>query len=353
MAIGIGWFLDDDHDFDTLMVTILIGSVILFLLCLSTSVQPTDPTLLGITPPDIDEQSPLVKPTDLVDTSSLPYYKPYSLFREHLSHISEEDASLLQHMTTTNNSIATKLLRRPMSVCSEFSCMSYATIPNNMMRSQSAIIQPYPIHHESEHDQPKSLQAIQSSMHQLLNDQIPPSFELARLPYPPPQAPAIVLITFIPGYNKRQGPLPQQENPSRCHIPSHHHYQSKWILRSFASSIFCLGIVFGMTQPLLYLHLHDTLGFPMHTIGLIGFLTILADYLARHLVLKVIQYCHLPTIIVGAHITLTLCTFSYTQLQPGGCLSTQVWASVLQSLFGKLDTNLKFSLSLSLFFLFT
>ncbi|KAI8371199.1 hypothetical protein EDC96DRAFT_439707 [Choanephora cucurbitarum] len=247
MTIGIGWSLDDDHDFDTLMVTLLIGSVILFLLSLSTTVQPADPTLLGIQ----DEQSPLLPD----------YYKPYSLFKEHLSHISEEDPSLLQRMATNQS----KPLPRPTSLL-------------------------------------------------IWDDHLPPSFELARLPYPPPQAPAIVLITLMPGYT---------------HCPEINH--SKWMVRSFVSSIFCLGMAYGMTQPLLYLYLHDTLGFPMHTLGLMGCMTIMADYLAHYLV---IHDGHLPVMVVMAHLILTVCTLSYTQLQPGGAFSTQLWAIVLQSLFG-------------------
>ncbi|KAI8085743.1 uncharacterized protein B0P05DRAFT_585272 [Gilbertella persicaria] len=154
MAVGIGWSLDDDHDFDTLMVTILIGSVFLFLLSLSTTVQPADPCLLGIAAAvyqqDLDERSPLVKhtlqPTDT--SSSYVYYKPYSLFREQLSHISEEDASMLQRMATTNNSVSIKPLPRQTSFCSA-SLLSHATTtattPDNIMSNSQALINPSPL----------------------------------------------------------------------------------------------------------------------------------------------------------------------------------------------------------------
>jgi hypothetical protein len=123
----------------------------------------------------------------------------------------------------------------------------------------------------------------------------PPSFELARLPYPPPKAPIIVLITLKPNYYKTHPPsyrntcLPaEEEYYHQCSLAAHHHQQqSKWILKSFLSSLFCLGIVFGMTQPLLYIYLHDSMGVPMHSIGIIGSMIIVSDLLATRLVISV------------------------------------------------------------------
>lgn len=246
MTLGIGWSLDDDHDFDTLMVTILIGSVILFLLSLSTSVQSADPSLLGIVCTEaVDETSPLTKQS--VDTSGL-YYKPYSLFGEQLSHISEEDASMLQRMATTNNSVSIRPLPRHASIAG----------------SESSNHNDHPFY---------------AVVYPPFNS--PPSFELARLPYPPPLSPIIVLITFVPGYC--------QQHDDEYHYPltTYHHQPSKWIVKSFICSMFSLGIVFGMTQTLLFPYLHDLLDFPMHIIGIIGLIMIVADLLASLLVIRV------------------------------------------------------------------
>ena len=90
MTLVIGYFLEGDHDFDTLMVVLLIGSVALFLLSLSTNVQAVDPALL------VGRQHQPLLTTEVI-------YKPYHIFGEHLSHISEEDASMLQRMTTTHS----------------------------------------------------------------------------------------------------------------------------------------------------------------------------------------------------------------------------------------------------------
>lgn len=312
MTLGIGWSLDDDHDFDTLMVTILIGSVILFLLSLSTTVQAADPSLLGIVCNEIDETTPLAKhalqPTET--SSSYIYYKPYSLFGEQLSHISEEDASMLQRITTTNNSVSIRPLPRPASVCSGVSHFTNSTTNyyNQHLSSTTAAAA------ETEYeDSACFFHPIISSNHpptvfypsQHLNqyhvnyelENSPPSFELARLPYPPIRSPVVVLITLIPGYNQNHpsyhlnSQLPntaEEEYYHQCSIAAHHHQQqSKWILKSFICSILCLGIVFGMTQSLLYIYLRDILKFPMHLIGIVGLTIISADLLASKLVTKV------------------------------------------------------------------
>jgi hypothetical protein len=296
------------------MVLILIGSVILFLLSLSTTVQAADPSLLDVpTNEALDETAPLTKhalqPTET--SSSYVYYKPYSLFGEQLSHISEEDASMLQRIATTNNSVSTKPQPRPISVYSTSSALSNTTTaPNNhhipsttaieyedsaCFFSSSPLLPPSPFSLATPRAHYPS--SIQQHIPIFLDnpENSPPSFELARLPYPPPSAPIIVLITLKPNYYKAHPTsyqntcLPaEEEYYHRCSIAAHHHQQqSKWILKSFLSSLFCLGIVFGMTQPLLYLYLHDTLGVPMHSIGIIGSMFLIADLLATRLVISV------------------------------------------------------------------
>ncbi|CAO3625658.1 unnamed protein product [Mucor fragilis] len=361
MTLGIGWSLDDDHDFDTLMVTILIGSVILFLLSLSTTVQAADPSLLGIICNEIDETTPLAKhasqPADT--SSSYVYYKPYSLFGEQLSHISEEDASMLQRMTTTNNSVSIRPLPRPASICSGSSHFTSSTthLYNNQHMPCTAApaaateyedsacffhsTLPSTVHPASYHH------PLQYNPYQFSGDleNSPPSFELARLPYPPAQSPAVVLIMLIPGYHPNQSSYqPTNQIPAsstvvaeddyyhQCSIATHHHQQqSKWILKSFICSTLCLGVVFGMTQSLLYIYLHDNLRFPMHLIGVIGLTTISADLLASKLVIRIVHHFSLPLVIGMAHITLISCALTYTWLQPEN-FSTKVIVVILQLL---------------------
>lgn len=281
MAICIGWLLDDDHDFDTLMVTTLVGSVILFLLSLSTNVQAVDHDLLDIPQTEeviIDETSPLTKHAmqPVETSSSYLYYKPYSLFGEHLSHISEEDASMLQRIPTINSvSIRPPPITSIHSSCVSYNITNYAE-DNNIPNYSSYQHTIFPSHIT------RNIQL--NSEH--------PSFELARLPYPPSEAPAVVLITLVSNYdnqNNQLASLDEEYYYLQCSLETHQHYQqrSRWILKSFISSLFCLGLVYGMTQSLLYLYLYETLGLPMHTIGIIGSVKIAADLLANKLVIWV------------------------------------------------------------------
>lgn len=286
MALSIGWFLDDDHDFDTLMVTTLVGSVILFLLSLSTNVQAADHGLLLDVSEneEIDETSPLVKHSmhPAETSSSYVCYKPYSLFGEQLSHISEEDASMLQRIATIN-SLSIKPPPKA-SLRSSFLSFYAEDVPKQYSNPQMSRSNNCPIYP--------------------LNETSPPSFELARLPYPPPEAPAVVLIALFPVYQQNGQyrnsqstaqylpNLLQQEEEHyylQCSLETHQHYQqrSRWILKSFISSILCLGVVYGMTQSLVYLYLHDTLGLPMHMIGIIGLISIAAELLADVLAIQV------------------------------------------------------------------
>lgn len=284
MTLGIGWSLDDDHDFDTLMVTILIGSVILFLLSLSTSVQAADPSLLGIVCNEVvDETSPLSKQNlQSADTSgSFMYYKPYSLFGEQLSHISEEDASMLQRMATTNNSVSIRPLPRHASICSGSSYTSNHHHHHHHHHvvaeyEDSACFYQHPFY-------PHAAVAYTNHPHAFfyLENNSPPSFELARLPYPPPLSPVIVLITLVPGCYQNL----QSHDEEHTYPPTS--YPSTWIVKSFICSMFSLGLVFGMTQTLLFPYLHDILEFPMHMIGMIGLIMIFADLLASRLVIRV------------------------------------------------------------------
>jgi hypothetical protein len=259
MSLIIGWFLDDDHDFDTLMVTTLIGSVILFLLSLSTNVQAADASLLDIPGcEEIGETSPLtkhaLKSTESNMTSgSYICYKPYSLFGEELSHISEEDASMLQRMATTN-SASIRPLPRPASISSstQSSCLSLNTtthtIPTHAISHEDLIL---PTYNKQLQISPLKSISRNNFPNTLLQENSPPSFELARLPYPPPEAPVVVLVTLFPGYYQNHNyhhrnplqlpqpllPIPPQQLEEeyyylQCSLATHYQQQSKWILKS-------------------------------------------------------------------------------------------------------------------------
>ncbi|KAI8966922.1 hypothetical protein BDF20DRAFT_349682 [Mycotypha africana] len=442
------------------MVITLVGSVMLFLLSLSTNVQAADPDLLDIPSPshhnaDIEqENSPLLgksydtkyhshlfeqqyhrpslqQPYHLQEeqpqqqalimmetANSLvhpPYsYKPYSLFGEQLSHISEEDASMLQRMaTTTNNSVSiinnnnNKSLPRPIS-CNvstyslrhqhhplqhqpsfqQIHTTNTATTPTTTASAVS-ILPDYedtayyiPICSNTTNTSTTTTNTNYTPVPSQQNDDLlfldgvddnndededddddtvslPPSFELARLPFPPTVSPMIVLSLLL-GYStnttttttasSKRRPHPQlqhtlqhtsiddcfnyqqQSHPMNNNTNVQHHYYhlhlpsttTKWITRSFIGSNLCLGIATGLTRSLLFYYLHIVLEFPMHLLGIIGFLTVIADLLASHFVIMMFnQRLHLSVIVGCIHICLILCTLTYTWLQPA-LLSSQI-----------------------------
>ncbi|KAG1450481.1 hypothetical protein G6F55_009662 [Rhizopus delemar] len=241
MTLAIAYFLKDDHDFDTLIVILLVGSVALFLLSLSTNVQSADPTLL--LGRQVQQQQPLLN-SEIV-------YRPYHLFGEHLSHISEEDASMLQRMTTTHS----KLIDTTSSITDEY-----------------------------------------------------PSFELARLPYPPISCFIVSLSFFY--YTEQE----EEEEEKR---------KEKGILYC----LFFLGIVFGMTQPFMYLVLYDTFKVSMPIIGLVGFMSIMSPLLADHLFTHLQCWIKMTTVLSFLGLLLSCLAFMF--LIPD-TISTQIIVVLLQ-----------------------
>ncbi|KAI8971252.1 hypothetical protein BDB01DRAFT_811871 [Pilobolus umbonatus] len=345
MCIIIGWFLDDDHDFDTLVVVLLLGSLLLFLLSLSTNVQAVvDPGLLDIYGDDetISSNKNTLQTTDsFITIDPYPYYKPYSLFKEHLSHISEEDASMLQNIATLNSN-SLRPFSRGTSACSSrpslnhsyHACINHNNTATNQI-SHSALSQN--VHICSSHymsDNPMTVLNFNND-HPFTNS-IPPSFELVRLPFPSPEAPVIVLISYIPGlYTKKNGQRTQQsileEDPFSAHNPSTE--STKQITNSFMGSLFMIGVTLGMSHSLNYIYFHDTLGLPMHCIGLFGSLFIAADIIAHHWVYWLIQHVQPYCIVVFTHAILIICSLAYTYLQPE-VFWTKIYVLILQCLQG-------------------
>ncbi|CAO3594572.1 unnamed protein product [Absidia cylindrospora] len=322
-ALGIGCFLDDDHDFDTLMGTVVTGCAALFLLSLSTNVQPADPLLLGLQIGDqLMETTPLqsnpsIMPqyytdstsnshhyhkhyihhyhqppsinyrqssqnyhryhettnTDLnhapattalfdsTNSSPSPYYyatyKPYSIFGGHLSHISEEDDSMLQRIPSTpphapsilsnKTDVADQLLDSenfhvtvpsyyasppptplPSSSFTEHHVSStICTSSTESSQLSSPSLSSHHVINSIEGVYPNSSNSSMDSLNSnhspiitsngpmitssLLNQTLM-SMSLALLPFPPGEIPMIILITVFPRFR-----------PAAFHHHPHHH----------------------------------------------------------------------------------------------------------------------------------
>ncbi|CAO3598626.1 unnamed protein product [Absidia cylindrospora] len=348
-ALGIGCFLDDDHDFDTLMGTVVIGCAAQFLLSLSTTVQPADPVLLGVQSDEhFMEISPLLSKPSLspqyyvddhinphqpqrlyihhhhhhhhhhhitdrrnshdeqashlynesihadeniatTETSPLfesattsPYYyssyKPYSLFGDHLSHISEEDISMLQQIPSTpprapsvlsnktnkTNSMDYLLDNSTFQFTPISYCMPQPPTPlqsdssdggySSTMAHSSSLSplspqsprSPLPPSHYNSIDRSDGIYINNNSTTSdsitatpSLSDTTFMSMSLALLPFPPGDIPMIVLISIFPRFrpDSFHSALAPLSPPSRHHHPQlpqlqHQHQQQVQIRQS-------------------------------------------------------------------------------------------------------------------------
>ncbi|KAG0167391.1 hypothetical protein DFQ30_006121 [Apophysomyces sp. BC1015] len=216
MAVVLGICLRNDHDFDTLLVTSLIGSVILFLLSMSTTVEP------------IVEQ----KPSDLSLLKNAPSfedtrtYKPYCLFGEHLSHISEEE-----EVSSIFPQIHTKRCSR---VQSSLSTDPYEDVMQRM-----------------------------------------PSLELALLPLPPLEASMAAAVMIWPMAMGEEGGGGREYEYNQRHA---------YLL---LLQMFLLGMVGSMMNSLCFIFLCDGLHMSVPLVGVVGAVSVLASMIADKIVYKV------------------------------------------------------------------
>ncbi|KAI8889024.1 hypothetical protein K501DRAFT_6828 [Backusella circina FSU 941] len=360
MTIVIGWFLDNDHDFDTLMVNILIGSVVLFLLSLSTTVN-ADPDLIME-----DERSPLnnARQASFGSTKkksgSVAYcYTPYRLFREPLSHISEEEDNVVQRVQTTNSTTTRPLPipPRPESANSNVSTtLSIMTTTNISAAPEHVNSCIYCLPPSMDSNNRVSYFYPSSSSSMYLNNRPEPvwlssSFDLAQLPCPPLSSSVLTLGLLVPRQyytNDVENCYPppndfeeddDQEDATRrasrhCFSSfSSSSQQGQWNLNSFLFSFFCTGIAFGMIQTLSLLYMHHVLLLPMHFIGFIGSVMIFSDIIANLWIPHVAERYSPSFVTKFAYISLITTTFFYTWLQPN-VLATKVAIAILQCIQG-------------------
>ncbi|KAI8371637.1 uncharacterized protein BYT42DRAFT_501827 [Radiomyces spectabilis] len=284
------------------MGTTLIGSMALFLLSLSTTVQPADPSLLAV--PEV--QAPLMKNAlqPVESRTSNHFYKPYSLFGEQLSHISEEDASMLQRMSSQQRptSLASRLsygsrtttagfayyIDYPWIAASRTPITRTSTTPNNGPECQPIVL---------------------------------PSLELALLPLSSCEAPMAVLMTLWPPLR-----FPPDEEELIYSYPIAVSAATQY---SLILSMALLGMAWAMMNSFLFLYLYDSLHLPMYTVGIIGAVTAVTDTLAKASSMRLTRRFNVNLMIGLLHLDIILCAFIYTWLQPDH-MATQIAALVLQ-----------------------
>ncbi|KAI9266730.1 hypothetical protein BDA99DRAFT_31226 [Phascolomyces articulosus] len=474
MAVTIGWSLDEDHDFDTLMGTILIGAVLLFLVSLSTTVLPADPALLGIQDDDHEVTTPLLKcsfdiersfpetmttPTNYIvgretqqHTTTSPitptntmamsmanpitasmngngkpmttamtpstisittsnnsihsaimspyyehrppstyFYKPYCLFNEQLSHISEEDASMLRRMasnanthlsmkqqqqqqttttTTTTGTVNTMATTATNSIISEsIGADTERGDSTDFVGGGATTCCTSPFRSSSQYwattTTATTASTTANNIHENNNDHYlfseMPSLQLALLPSPPSETPMLVLpialtSSFIyhhhtPSTLNHQGGEEEEEEEENettattgatnappyynsFDLNNHHtNISDPWPEYSLLLTVLLAGIGSSMMNALLYIYLHDGLGLPMHLIGIVGMVAVAARAASKPLVHWAIHHYPLVVVTGVAHVILIVCAFGYTWLQPDYLLS-RLAAVILQILQG-------------------
>jgi hypothetical protein len=237
----IGWLVSvtDEKYLDTILVAVWVVGMImtLFIAIVFTVVEPANSQDLNIS----EEQAPLLLKNALYLTADQTKfhltYKPYSIFGEQLSHISEEeDASQLDRVFTTES------IGR---VTSYDSTPSYYSTPSTRL------------HHYSRHaDLESSNMCVNSSA-------------LAALPLPASTDPLIALWT------------PKEDDVDYYTVTK----RNKWKSQTLTLTLLLLGIAYGFINTFLIAYFYIMLDISIPILSVYIIMQILGDMV----VLKVIE----------------------------------------------------------------
>lgn len=256
--------LSKDRYLDLVLIsTYLIGMVLLFIIALffTTHVEPVNASQLDIS----EEQAPLLLKNALQSTSDplqYPIYKPYSIFGEQLSHISEEEQSQLDRVfTTTDDS-----LRLVESVDS----MSPSFYSNDIL---------YP-----------SFSRQTDPMNNTTTTIIPtlPSNTLA-LQSPLP-IPTDALVAFFSKYIKSQQ---QQQSPGLedtgdyFYTPQYMPKLNLWKSRALSISILLMGISQALLNTFLFIYFYSILEISIYMISCLIMVHMTSELVMSFIVQKV------------------------------------------------------------------
>lgn len=246
----------------------------------SDAVKPASANQLNIS----DDQAPLLLKNSLslaVDQNSLyyPTYKPYSIFGEQLSHISEEDASQLDRMLTAEDS-----LRHVSSYDSNApSFYSRRTVANEELH-----------HYYSRYTEEQVVDENQeqSTVH---------VYALALLPLPSVTDPLIALLSkrddeetdeeLFPRnyyyYNQQQ----QQNNPQLMKIKN-------WKMTTLDITLLALGITKALLNTFLFIYVYSILDFSIMDISFLIIAHIASEMVVHFIIEKVRRIVYRKTKII-------------------------------------------------------
>ncbi|KAI8368241.1 uncharacterized protein BYT42DRAFT_503963 [Radiomyces spectabilis] len=280
------------------LIFIGIGALVLVITSFRIDVEPADANQLNIN----EDQAPLflknavLQYTDSTATNNL--YKPYSLFGEQLSHISEEDASMLRRMTSN----AASSLYRQTSISSTHSAMSNTTTTgayNNLAYDDLA----------AEH-----------GPYTRMSRTVVSSMEVAMLPLPSPTMPMIALVLlFIPSIS-----LPDESLQWTTTT------LTGWKNMSLLINMMLLGMARSMVNTFLLIFLYDTVHIPMYQIGIMIIIPVAIDILLRASAQQWIYRWSLTTVTSFIHSLLIISIFGFSWLRQDS-IGTQIAMVLLQT----------------------
>ncbi|KAF7725290.1 hypothetical protein EC973_000300 [Apophysomyces ossiformis] len=216
-----------------LFSAVTLGAILLLLLVVINRTVQTSVT------EEEEDFMPLLMKSGLQPLNSgsahVPYglYKPYSVFGEELSHISEEDMSAIQQMASS-----TSLIRHA----------SWAASNDSSSRSS---------------------RTATAAQQQALSSVSVSSFELALLPLSPPESPMVVIVSYLPWID-----LPDEYQQPQ-HLMEDKHS------KSLLATMFLMGVIGAMINTFFYVFLHYILAMPLIEIGLAAAMTTLMELVAH------------------------------------------------------------------------
>ncbi|CDH55257.1 predicted protein [Lichtheimia corymbifera JMRC:FSU:9682] len=286
MGIGCAsyWWFDDDLNPWLLSCTLLMGSIGMCVVLLFMHHYG----LGQLECMDDNEENPVMAPRFLKNAVLFPHcdipYKPYSLFGEPLSHISEEDASALQRMTSSNttaqlmrhnsnhsvNSTSTTASAAALAASGSVPITMYGST-NTTMTSTSQALDLFWHRRNSlfyqQQQQQYQQQSLPPNTNTAMASDLCSSAELSLLPLPPHDTSMSVLLLL------QNMPAQLVASPTDAMI--------QWQIQSMSLTTLILGIVHGMINPMLFIYLCDVLDLSMWVVGLAAMIPVLADIIVH------------------------------------------------------------------------
>ncbi|KAI8636954.1 hypothetical protein BD408DRAFT_425331 [Parasitella parasitica] len=309
MTGGIGLLISvvtEDRYLDIILLGVyMTGMVLLLVIALAfTSVEPANASQLDIS----DEQAPLLLKNALyltADQNNIAAYRPYSIFGEQLSHISEEDASQLDRMFTREDSL------RPMDSYDSNAPSFYS---RNSYMSGSGIAS-----------------AVEDSYLPMTPVPILPANALALLPLPTPTDPLVAFFCCM---------RPNQQNTDDELVGGYYYGQqppqnpkmNQWKTQTLSVTMLLLGIANALMGTFLFVYVYFFMELSIYFISCLIMIHMTCELIVAYIIEKwFIHRLNLTLITTFVHIILIMCAILYPCMKPGN-FATHVSLLLLQAL---------------------